>query len=209
MNQSFSFFLLSLLLNLGQLIAQNPKKGFNYQEGTLTLKNGTLIQGQVANLKYGFRDKWLKKVRIKPIGKILAKKYRPSQILAYSIGERQFVSWRVKRNNKPFKEAYTLHQGKSYKIFEQYKQGPLSIYLDYFLDEDLHLRSAPFFLKQGDLIMVRATQGLFGLKQNLASSYFTDCPPLAQLIKQKKLKTVEEVADFYNHYKTEELKQGQ
>jgi hypothetical protein len=84
-------------------------------------------------------------------------------------------------------------------------EGHLSIYLEYFVDEDLHIRSAPFFLKKDELLMVRATQGLFGLKQKLLSGYFVDCPPLIKRIEEKRVTTPEEVTVFYNNYKEEQL----
>lgn len=205
MNKLMTFLLLCLTLLFNQLSGQTFKSQFNYTKGSVTLKNGTILHGEVANIKHGFRDKLLNCVKIKSSGKSFAKKYHPRKISGYSMGDRQFVSWRVKRNNALFKEMYSIHTGNEYKIFELQMEGHLSIYLEYFIDEDLHIRTVPFFLKKNELLMVRATQGLFGLKKNLLLDYFVDCAPLIQLIKEKKVTTPEEVAIFYNNYKEEQL----
>lgn len=205
MKRQIAFLIFSLILLFNTVSGQTFKQQFNYKQGSLTLKNGTILHGEVANIKHGFRDELLDRVRIKSSGKGLAKKYHPSKILGYSMGDRQFVSWRVKRNNTLLKEMYNLHTGNEYKIFELQKEGHVSIYLEYFHDEDLHIRSVPYFLKKDELLMVRATQGLFGLKQKLLSDYFVDCPPLIELIDEKKITTPEEAATFYNNYKQEQL----
>jgi len=180
----FLLFCLTLLFN--QVSGQTFKKKFNYEAGSVTLNNGTILYGEVANIKHGFRDELLDRVRIKRSGKVFSKKYHPRKISGYSIGGRQFVSWRVQRNNALFKEMYTIHAGSQYKIFELQQEGHISIYLEYFIDDDLWIRSVPFFLKKDELLMVRATQGLFGLKSKLLSAYFSDCPPLIELIQEKK-----------------------
>jgi hypothetical protein len=205
MNRKITFLLFGWILLFNQVSGQTFKRQFNYKQGSVSLKNGTILHGEVANIKHGFRDELLNRVKIRLSGKGLVKKYHPRKISGYSMGDRQFVSWRVKRNNALFKEIYTIHAGNEYKIFELQKEGHLSIYLDYFVDEDLHIRSAPFFLKKDEFLLVRATQGLFGLKQKLLSDYFADCPPLITLIKEKKVSTPEEVAIFYNNYKEEQL----
>lgn len=203
MNRQITFLLLGLTLLFNQVSGQVLKQQFNYTQGSVTLKNGTILYGEVANVKYGFRDELLGRIRIKPSGKALFKKYHPREILGYSMGDRKFVSWRVKRNNALFKEMYTIHAGNEYKIFELQKEGHLSIYLEYFVDDDLWIHSVPFFLKKGEVLMVRATQGLFGLKRKLLSDYFDDCLPLTELIEEAKITTPEEVANFYNNYKEE------
>ncbi|MCL6260657.1 hypothetical protein M3O96_16250 [Aquiflexum sp. TKW24L] len=205
MNRKITFLLFGLILLFNQVSGQTIKHQFDFKQGSVTLKNGTILHGEVANIKHGFRDKLLDRVRIKPTGKALTKKYPPSKILGYSMGTRQFVSWRVQRNNALFKEMYTIHAGNEYKIFELQEEGHLSIYLEYFVDDDLWIRSVPFFLKKDELVMVRATQGLFGLKRNLFSDYFSDSPPLMELIDGKKITTPEEVAIFYNNWKEEQL----
>ncbi|MCC5922353.1 MAG: hypothetical protein JJT77_01095 [Crocinitomicaceae bacterium] len=205
MSRLIVFLIISWIIALNQLSGQTFQRGFNYEEGSITLKNRTILHGEVANIKHGFRGKILTRIRIKLPGKCFTKNYHPRKILGFSMGNRQFVSWRVKRNNNLFREIYTIHAGKQYQIFELHKEGHLSIYLKYFIDEDLHIRSVPFFLKKDEILLVRATQGIFGLKQNMLSDYFADCPPLIKLIRERKITTPEEVAIFYNNYIDEQL----
>lgn len=53
--------------------------------------------------------------------------------------------------------------------------------------------------------MVRATQGIFGLKKKLLSNYFKECPELVEKINNKKMKSVEDVLTFYNTWYEENL----
>ena len=205
MNKRMIFLLFGLTLLFNQVSGQPFKKKFNYEAGSVTLKNGTILYGEVANMKHGFRDELLDRVRIKPSGKVFSKKYPPRKLLGYSMGGRRYVSWRVQQNNALFKEMYTIHAGNQYKIFELQQEGHLSIYLEYFIDDDLWIRSLPVFLKKDELLMVRATQGLFGLKSKLLLDYFSDCTPLVELIQEKKITTPEEVATFYNNWKEDQL----
>lgn len=204
MYRQISLLLFALALHLGIASGQTAKQRFNYTEGSVTLKNGKVIFGEVANMKYGFRDQMLYGIKIKPSGKSRGKKYKPHQISGYNLGERQFVSWKVKRNNALLKEMYAIHVGKKHKIFELQLAGHLSIYLDYFVDDDLQIHTAPFFLKENDLVMVRATQGVFGLKWQFLSKYFVDCPPLVKLIQEKKVNSPEEVVKYYNQYQKDQ-----
>jgi hypothetical protein len=205
MHNQITFLLFCLILLCNPVSGQTLKPKFNYTQGSVTLKNGKILHGEVANIKHGFRDEFLDRVRIKPSGKVFAKKYHARKILGYSMGDRQFVSWKVKRNNALFKEMYAIHTGNEHKIFELQKEGHLSIYLEYFIDDDLWIRSAPFFLKKNELIMVRATQGLFGLKRKLLSDYLGDCPTIMEFIEEKKITTPEEVAILYNNCKEEQI----
>ncbi|MCH7396469.1 hypothetical protein MM236_00655 [Belliella sp. DSM 107340] len=201
-----TYLVLTLVFYFNQVSAQTTNKKFNYKQGSVTLKNGKTIYGNVANIKHGFRDQLLDKIRIKPNDKSLSKKYRPSKISGFSMGDRKFVSWRVKRNNALLKEAYSIHSGKKHKVFELQSEGYLSIYLEYFLDDDLQIQSVPFFLKRDETIMVRATQGVFGLKRKFLSDYFADCPQLVDLIDENSITSPDEVATFYNNFKEEQLK---
>lgn len=192
-------FVFSLLL-VPAVFAQ-----FNYEQGSVTLKNGTILYGDVANIKHGFRDKLLDGVRIKTNGKILAKKYRPRQISGYTIGDRQFVSWRVQRSNSIFQESYTVNAGNEYLIFELYRTGHVAILLAYFTDDDMWIQSTPYLMKENDVLIVRATQGVLGLKRKLLADYFRECPELVELIRDKKITTPTQVAIFYNNWKEEKL----
>jgi hypothetical protein len=150
-------------------------------------------------------DKLLDDALIKTNGKILAKKYRPRQISAYTIGDRQFVSWRVQRSNSIFQESYTVNAGNEYLIFELLQSGHLTVLLAYFVDDDRWIQSTPYFMKENDVLIVRATQSLLGLKRKLLADYFRECPELVELIRDKKITTPKEVAIFYNNWKEKEL----
>lgn len=92
MNKSIIFLIFAGMLLFNQVSGQANKQRFNYSEGVVTLKNGTVLQGQVANIKHGFRDKLLDHVRIKPWGRIFAKKYSPRKVDRFTMGDREFVS---------------------------------------------------------------------------------------------------------------------
>lgn len=85
-------------------------------------------------------------------------------------------------------------------IFELERTSHLNILLAYFLDDDMWLQSAPYFMKEDDDLIVRATQGVFGLKRKLLADYFAECPQLVELIQEKKITTPREVAIYYNEW---------
>lgn len=45
--------------------------------------------------------------------------------------------------------------------------------------------------------MVRATQGVLGLKRQLRSDYFSDCPELSIKIKNKEIKSPENLIEQF------------
>lgn len=177
----------------------------NYEPGTVTLRNGEVLEGNVANMRQGFRDELLPHVRIKQSGRLRAKKLKPRQIKEFTMGERRYLSLRVQRNNSIFQESYTVNSGNEYKVFELHRTGHLNILLDYFTDDDLWIQSVPYFMKEDDDLIVRATQGVFGLKRKLLADYFKDCPQLVEFIQEKKITTPREVAIYYNEWKENQL----
>lgn len=177
----------------------------NYESGTVTLRSGEVIEGNVANMRQGFRDELLPRIRIKESGRLRARKLNPRQIIEYTMGDRRFLSLRVSRNNSIFQESYTVNAGNEYIIFELHRTGHLNILLAYFLDDDMWIESTPYFMKEGDDQIVRATQGVFGLKRKLLADYFKDCPQLVEFIQEKKITTPREVAIYYNEWKENQL----
>lgn len=177
----------------------------NYEPGTVTLRNGEVLEGNVANMRLGFRDELLPRIRIKEPGRLRARKLNPRQITEYTMGDRRFLSLRVQRNNAIFQESYTVNAGNEYMIFELHRTGHLNILLAYFLDDDMWIQSAPYFMKEGDDLIVRATQGIFGLKRKLLADYFKDCPQLVEFIQEKEITTPKEVAIYYNEWKENQL----
>lgn len=111
----------------------------------------------------------------------------------------------MRRNNSLLRETYTLHEGRQHQFFEVQLEGYLSIYLAYFIDEDAWIFAVPFFKKKDENTLVRATQGLLGLKRRMLSDYLGDCPELVELIQAKKITTPLEVANFYNNHRAKQL----
>lgn len=69
------------------------------------LKSGEVLEGEVANMKFGFIDQWLARLLLKEFGVRRARKYHPWQIQGYTRGNRQFVSLRVQRKTPFFKKS--------------------------------------------------------------------------------------------------------
>ena len=195
----------AILVIVSFFIIQIGWPQLNYEPGTVTLRSGQVIEGNVANMRQGLRDELLPRIRIKEPGRLRARKLKPRQIMEYTMGERRFLSLRVRRNNSIFQESYTVNSGNEYMIFELERTGHLNILLAYFLDDDLWIQSAPYFMKEDDDLIVRATQGIFGLKRKLLADYFAECPQLVELIQEKKITTPREVAIYYNEWVENQL----
>lgn len=60
-------------------------------------------------------------------------------------------------------------------------------------------------MKDNDVLIIRATQGVLGLKRKFRADYLGECTALVELIREKKITTPTEVAIFYNNWKEEKL----
>jgi hypothetical protein len=158
---------------------------------------GDTLRGTVKDRKTGFRVEQLKTIRYKGEGYLLPKRFKPQQIQGYSAQGRNYESFRVNRKGL-LGERLVILDGKS-NIFLRCSYADSRIKLLYhdYSDEDGVIESVPYFLLSGRTEIVRATQGLLGLKRNLLSTYFNQHPELVRRINDKQVNTVLEIVSFF------------
>ncbi len=165
------------------VVAANGQR--NFDDGyVITNKNDTLY-GQVSDRKSGPFGGIYGDVRFR--GERGKRKYRPKDIKEYKIGKTIFRS-EVLDDEIVFLKL-KAEGAVTHYVFELQEQGEEMI-----LDID-------YLVKNDDSHLVRATQGIFGLKRKRLALYFNDCPQLVEKIQNKEFKYVFEVVDFYNTWK--------
>ncbi len=173
-----------------------------YSPGYIVTIEGDTLNGLVSDRKPPPFGEIYDKIRFKD-EKGKKKRFRPSQITSYKAGDNLFESVWVKRINMGlniFDERYFFDDRTGEKVFLRVaKKGELSVYRWDFQEQgEDFIGSAPFFKRKSDDFMVRAAQGLFGLKKKVLTEYFSDCPSLQSKIQADEFKYPESVADYYN-----------
>lgn len=176
----------------------------NYQAGNVLLRNGHVIEGNVADRKEGFRTTLLTKVKVKQDGKLFSKSFKIKDIERYNIGSDSFISIPIQQNSSFFKTEILEMGMDNYTFFKVLESGPLSLLIYEYVDpENGFVETIPYLKKENDPKLVRATQGILGLKRKSLASFLQDCPELVELIENKKVTTPVEVVTFYNNWKRE------
>jgi hypothetical protein len=191
-------FLLSFCVSTLHLKAHQPASTSH-----VVLLSGETIYGEVVYLDQNFSStRYLKKIRVTtPEGK--RKKYRTDKVAAFHTNGEDFEILRLEQSANLFSSDHAKYHidpknGDTY-ILQRINAGALSHYTYSWWDQgDALEQSMDLFRKQGDAFFVRATQGMLGLKRKLLANYFSDCPDLAEMIRDKSLKNADEVVTFYN-----------
>jgi hypothetical protein len=157
----------------------------DFEPGYVVTKTGDTLKGLVKDRKTGSFGEIYEKIRFK--GEKTRRRYTADDVITYKRGNTKFKSMDL-RGEKVFLRV-ELEGYVSYYVEEIQEQG-----------EQLVLE-ADYFQKRGTINLVRATQGLFGLKRKTLANFFGDCPPLVKKIDNKQLKHPLEVATFYNQWK--------
>lgn len=190
----FFFIFLSLIY----YHAAMAQKEITYKPGYVVLLNGDTLNGQVMDRDEGSFGGLLNKVKFRP-DKGWRKKYKPSQLLSYKRGSDLFRTIWLSSENDFFKQNYYSEPGRGEQVFVKViYSGSLELYHREWTDEDNWTISfMPLIRKAGDRVLIRATQGIFGLKKKRLAEYFADCPKLAMAITEKEISTVEELIELY------------
>ena len=157
----------------------------DYQEGyVITAKNDTLC-GLISDRKLGPFGGIHEKVKLK--GKGLKKRFAPKNIKAYKKGNTSYKTMFLDGEYEFMRvetEGYVSHY-----VYELQEQGEQMV-----LDVD-------YFTKGNSANLIRVTQGIFGIKRKRMISFFSDCPPLVENLKNKEFKYAFELVAFYNEWK--------
>lgn len=163
----------------------------------VNLKNDTLY-GKIKDIKHEPFPKIYKKIRFKEEGSHFKKKYSPNQIIGYKAGERVYESIGIERKSHLLRTLYLITSTRQKSFLRVVHKGNLSYYHWEYIDNEFNsLDYIPLFHKEGTTEMVRATQGILGLKKKVLSEYFSDCPELVEKIEKKEIKTPEDIMELY------------
>ena len=173
----------------------------NYIEGYIVTNSGDTLHGFIKDRTPEPYVKLYTKIRFKKSLKARKKKFSATQIDAYAKGNEVFKSLPYRSEQNIFKVTYHTRPGDPKRFFRVVRTSEDLIHLEmeYIHDDNFYLDFVPFLYKPGSSEMVRATQGVLGLKKKRLAEYFFDCDTLLKALEEKpsQLKTV---GDVYNLY---------
>lgn len=200
LNTRIKFALIAFLFTFIQSIslAQRARE-IDY----IVLVSGDTLIGEVVHLnKKGFSPRYLKKIRYTDSNR---KNYKINRkdISTFKIDDVIYDSFWLSRSSRKFtldNPIYTINYktGKHY-FLRLMKSRDLSHYqLEWWEQGESTPMSMDLLKKENDQFLIRATQGIFGLKRNTLTQYFSECVELSSGIKQRKFNTLDEIIDIYN-----------
>lgn len=194
---SFTFFWLLAAPVL--LIAQK-----NIPSDYLVLNSGDTLYGSIKYIDdRGIHSRFLKKIRLTD-RKGKTKKHTRKDVATFSVNQTIYEGFWLKQSSKKLlflNPRYDIdsRNGEHYFLKVMHK-GRLSHYhLEWWEQGNSTFMFMDLLKKENDTYFIRATQGLFGLKRKVLTSYFNDCPNLQKLIQEKLVNEVNQVVDYYIH----------
>ncbi len=169
-----------------------------FEPGYIVLNSNDTLYGSVKIRNDG---SLFEKIRFKnERGKV--KRYSAENLLSYKAGIHTYESLWYAEESQFFRFDYYTRSGYGQKTFlKVLAKGPLSCYArEYIHDDNDFLDQFELFLRVGDTTMERATQGIFGLKKKRLTSYFWDCPRLAEKINKLSITKPLDVVAYYNEF---------
>ncbi len=187
----FAFLLLPLLI-FGQK---------HFEQGFVVLKNNDTLYGLIKDRKPHPFSALYKKIRFK--GEEGKFRFGPDRLLSYKKGANLFETLWVEDTGKFFDQNFASHKGSGKPVFlKVVEKGFLTYYHWEHEDPDSgYIDFIGYFKKENDPSLIRATQGIFGLRRKHLINYVSDCPPLVQKLADKEIDSAIEVTRFYNEWK--------
>ena len=141
------------------------------------------------------------KVRFKADSRTFRKKYNANQILGYGSGGTVFESVPLREELQLFKLRYHVNNFDRRVFLRLIKRNhKLTLYhREYMDDESDFIDFYPLLYINRSNEMVRATQGVLGLKRKRLAEYFRGCPDLVDAIENKDLRWTDEVFEYYTN----------
>jgi hypothetical protein len=165
----------------------------------VVLAHGDTLFGKVTDRKEGFNTQLYAKVQwASTRGK--RRRFAPSQITAYQAQGHLYHSLWWQKSRAGLQEMYHTKEGQGKRQFLRViVEGPLTLYHLEWVDPDSGtIEFVELFRKQADSQLVRASQGVLGLKKQRLVIYFTDTPEIAEKITSGELRSAREVAEAFN-----------
>jgi len=172
----------------------------DYHPGYIITLTHDTIYGMVKDRKEAPSPSIYKKVRFRSESGWRTRKYAPSQIAGYKTGDKVFESIAVKPDGSLLQTGFFItRQGRDKRFFRVMEKGSLSYYRLEYLDQESGVTDhISLFRREHENYLIRATQGIFGLRKNSLSKYFFDCPALVREMEESRLKTPWDIVRYYN-----------
>lgn len=171
----------------------------------IVLQTGDTLYGQVKHIREtGVRPKYYKKIRLTNTrGK--QKKYKRKEVVAFRVNKVHYQGFWLSQSSRGIQfvnPRYDIDPQKGKKYFLRViSKGKLSHYhLEWWEQGESAMSWMDLLKKEDDSFLIRANQGLLGLKRKVLAKYFLNCPRLEEQIKKRQLKKVREVVNFYNSH---------
>ncbi|MEM0996362.1 MAG: hypothetical protein AAGN35_04755 [Bacteroidota bacterium] len=173
----------------------------DWRAGYVVNLSGDTLRGQVRDRDTGPFGGLYNKVILKGEkgSSVRRKRFPPRKMRAYRWGDADFIVLPTVTESVLLTTRRRVDPERGVpEVFQIVVEGPLCLYYDEFTDEDnSDIRAIPYFKRAGNPALVRATQGLFGLKVKRLSEFFADRPDLVRKLQAGTLKTPMDVVRAY------------
>jgi hypothetical protein len=171
----------------------------DWQEGYVVKLSGDTLYGKVRDRSTGAFGSLYNRIRFKPHGKWGRRRYQPANLLSYKRGVDRFVVLQTISVSQ-FLRTYirVVEEGGQPGFYKVVAEGPLSLYHQEFSDPDNNfIDFIPYLKREGKSELIRATQGIFGLKKKRLSEFFRDRPDLVEKINNGTFKHPLDLVEAY------------
>ncbi len=183
-------------LNINTVLAQS-----DYLNGYVVTNQNDTIYGLVKDRTKEPFGKLYTVIRLKKEGALFTKKYAPSDLISYKRGNDIFESLWLLEKSEFFKTRYINKKGIGKQVFMMVMaKGNLSYYHWEWRDPDSgYYMYMEMFKKEKSDEMVRAVQGVFGIKRKVVAEYLSDQPDLANRILSDEELSLFDIVEIYNN----------
>ncbi len=190
------FLLIFQFCVFNSLLCQNK-----FESGYLITSNGEEYHGLIKQLNIeNLNNPNSKILIIMEDGK--KSKHKIKSISSLKRGNEIYKTLWLNRYNSLFNEEYYTfeNQGKQ-QLVKCVTKGKLSLYRMEYIDQESGVIESIDLLKLEDSnILIRATQGVFGLKKKKVANYLNNCDAVVTKINSGEIKTIFDVVSYYNNY---------
>jgi len=172
-----------------------------FLEGYVVLNSGDTLRGFVKDRNLDSFPSLLTKIKFKD-ERGRRKKFKVSKLQAYGRGSQTFERVWLNVTTERLVTRYRSIPGQGGQQFLRVlHKGALEHYeLEWTDQEDNQILSFPLLKKQGSNELVRATQGVLGLKRKRLREYFGDCRPLLRSINSREVTDIEGIIEVYESH---------
>ena len=194
----------TLLLFVGVLSISASHAQLSPEMDYLVLQSGDTLVGEVAHIaENGVGRDFYRKIRIRTLaGK--KKKFHRQDVRAFRSDGQVYEQFRLSQHSNRIvlvNPKYDMDPSGERYFLRQISKGALNHYaLEWFEQGEATLYSMDLIQKEGDMFLMRANQGLLGLKKKVVSEYLYNCSDLVEKVNKQDLTNVTDVVAYYNYH---------